>query len=126
MKRFVLVPIAAALAACSTNEPVTPAPAPVVLAPAPVVTAPPPTVAVVPSASAGGTVIVPQTPAPLRVGIGHVDSITAVPSGPSDMRRVGVKMADNTIQYMDGRVPNLSLGDRVEITSDGHLKYPAP
>jgi hypothetical protein len=135
---LVLTPLAAAFIAACTNEPVTPAPAPVVVAPAPapaIVTAPtaPPAsmIAVVPSTTTGSTVIVPQAAGPLRVGTGTVDSITTVPpiasSGgtvPSDMRRVGVRMSDNTVQYLDGRVANLSLGDRVEITSDGHLRYP--
>jgi hypothetical protein len=110
---------------------VAPAPAPAVIA-APSAPAGS-TVAVVPSAAGGSAVIVPQTPGALRAGTGHIDSITAVPpvsgSGstvPSDTRRVGVKMSDGSIQYMDGRVPNLSLGDRVEITNDGHLRYPVP
>jgi hypothetical protein len=86
---------------------------------------------VVPGAAAGSTVIVPQSAGPLRTGIGTVESMTAVPSVssaggsvPSDMRRVGVKMADGSTQYLDGRVANLNLGDRVEITSDGRLRYP--
>jgi hypothetical protein len=123
---LVLAPLAAAaIAACTTNEPVTPAPAPVVIAPQP---APPAQVAVVPgTAAAGGSmVVVPANPGALRVGAGRVDSIVTVPNASSDMRRVGVKMNDGSVQYVDGRVPNLSIGDRVEITSDGHLRYPAP
>jgi hypothetical protein len=35
-------------------------------------------------------------------------------------------MADNSVQYLDTGAAGLSLGERVEITSDGYLKRPAP
>jgi hypothetical protein len=35
-------------------------------------------------------------------------------------------MADNSVQYLDTGATGLNLGDRVEITSDGYMKRPAP
>jgi hypothetical protein len=120
MNKLTLAPLAAlaVLAACATHDKVTPAPAPVVIAP------PQPTV-VVPQPAAGGTaVVVAPAPSPLRVGVGTIDTITPVPN--SSNRRVGVRMADNSVQYLDTGAAGLSLGERVEITSDGYLKRPAP
>lgn len=129
MKRIALGTLAlAALAGCATEDKVTPAPAPVVVAPAqpqpPVVVAPP---------SQAGTVVVAPTPAPLRIGTGFVDSITPAPQSAaaggtagSSTKRIGVRMADNTVQYLDTRATGLKVGDRVEVTSDGMLRHPAP
>jgi hypothetical protein len=75
MAKLALSIVALALvAACSTREPATPAPAPVIVtpAPAPVVTAPPPTVVVQQPAA------VPH-PTAIRAGFGRVESITAAP-----------------------------------------------
>jgi hypothetical protein len=33
-------------------------------------------------------------------------------------------MEDGSIQYVDARAPNLMVGDRVEITRDGHIRSP--
>ena len=75
----------------------------------------------------------PATPTALRTGIGFVDSIVSAPasaaaggSAGSSTKRIGVRMADNTIQYLDTRAVGLAVGDRVEITPDGNLRRPAP
>jgi hypothetical protein len=116
----------AVLAACSSREPVTPAPAPVIITPAPVVNAPPQTV-VVPSTA---PTVVP-VPTALRAGYGRIESITPLPptaaagGGAKPMRRVGIKMDDGTVQFVDTPAQGLSMGDRVELTSDGYLRHPA-
>jgi hypothetical protein len=129
MNKLILAPLAlAVLAACATHDKVTPASAPVVVAPPPppaVVTPAPGAAVVVPQPAAGGSaVVVPPAPAPLRAGIGSIDSITPVPN--SSNKRVGIRMADNTMQYFDTAAPGMALGDRVEITADGYMKRPAP
>ena len=129
MNKLILAPLAlAVLAACATHDRVTPASAPVVVSPAPapaVVTPAPGAAVVVPQPAAGGSaVVVPPAPAPLRAGIGSIDSITPVPN--TSNKRVGIRMADNSMQYFDTAAPNMSVGDRVEITADGYMKRPAP
>jgi hypothetical protein len=66
-------------------------------APAPVVVQPAPT--------AGAVVVPPAAPQPLRVGI---------------------RMDDGTVQYVDTAASGLATGDRVSITSDGTMRHPAP
>lgn len=120
MRRFALVisPVALALlGACATSDPVTPAPAPVVIAPAPVVTAPPATVVTAPAVIA--------TPTAIRAGHGRVETITALQSaaaGGQTMRRIGIKMDDGTVQYVDTAAQGLSAGERVELTADGQIR----
>ena len=117
----------ALLAACVSTEPVTPAPAPVVIQPAPVVTAPPAGTVVVPPA-ATAPVVVP-TPTAIRPGFGRIESITALPPAAAaggtakPMQRLGIKMDDGTVQYVDTS-GQLRLGDRIELTRDGHIRYP--
>jgi hypothetical protein len=106
------------IAACAHRA--TPVPPQVVVVPqqAPaVVTAPP------------APVVVAPQPISLRAGIGRIDSISAVAvaSGagtppPSAMRRLGIKMNDGTVQYVDSEVPNVAVGDRVELTPDGYIR----
>jgi hypothetical protein len=119
----------ALLAACATSDPVMPAPAPVIVVSPPVVTAPPAgTVAVPPGASV--PVVVP-TPTALRPGFGRIESITALPTSAAAgattklMRRLGIKMEDGTVQYVDTTAEGLSAGDRVELTRDGYIRHPA-
>jgi hypothetical protein len=117
----------AVLAACATSDPVTPAPAPVVVVSPPPVTAPP-AVVVPPAASA--PVVVP-TPTALRPGFGRIESITALaPSAAAGattkpMRRLGIKMEDGTVQYVDTTAEGLSVGARIELTRDGYIRHPA-
>jgi hypothetical protein len=119
----------AVLAACATSDPVTPAPAPVVIVSPPAVTAPPAgTVAVPPGASV--PVVVP-TPAAIRPGFGRIESITALPPSAAagattkPMRRLGIKMEDGTVQYVDTTAEGLGIGGRVELTKDGYIRHPA-
>jgi hypothetical protein len=121
MSKFA-IPIAlgalALVAACAHRA--TPAPPPVVVVPqqAPAVVAVPP----VP------TVVVAQ-PITLRAGVGRIESISTVAASPgasptasSSMRRLGIKMSDGTVQYVDSEVPNVAVGDRVELTADGYIR----
>ena len=116
------------LAACATSDPVTPAPAPVVVAPAPVVTAPAPGTVVVPPV-AQAPIVVP-TPSAIRAGFGRIESITALPTSAATgggtvkpARRIGIKMDDGTVQYVDTAAEGLSMGQRVELTTDGQIKH---
>ena len=113
--------VLAALAGCASVDPATPAPAPVVVAPAPVVTAPPAAVVVQPSAA---PVVVPTA---MRPGFGRIESITpmqpSAATGGSTMRRLGIRMDDGTVQYVDTAAQGLSTGDRIELTADGHIKH---
>jgi hypothetical protein len=141
---------AATLAACVATEPVAPAPtAAIVTAPVVVASAPPAAGAavVVPQGAvvapgAAPTVVVPT----LRAGYARIESITPIAgtdtgsgsgSGASSgsgtsgasagpLRRVGLKMEDGTVQFVDTRAPNLVLGDRVQITADSQMRYPVP
>jgi len=123
MRRFALVisPVALALlGACATSDPVTPAPAPVVVAPAPVVTAP------VVTAPPATIVTAPTVVAAIRAGHGRVESMTALQSaaaGGATMRRIGIKMDDGTVQYVDTPAQGLSIGERVELTADGQIRH---
>ena len=118
----------AVLAACSTTDPVAPAPAPVVVAPAPVVAAPPPgTVYVQPQA--GAPMYVP-TPTAIRAGHGRIESINPLPTSAATgsgavrpMKRLGIKMNDGTVQYVDTAGDNLRVGQTIELTRDGHIRH---
>ena len=122
---------------------VTTIPAPVVTSPPVAVTTQPGTtttvapgaVAVAPGAVAvaPGTVIQPGTAvvvpgaAGVRAGNGRVESSTRLSEAsgfPNPLRRYGIRMDDNTVQFVDSRAPNLSIGDRVELTADNHIRYP--
>jgi hypothetical protein len=132
---FPLSSLAAALAvaACGGYETVTPAPqattayvtptqptyvAPVVVASGPVITQPG-MVAVVPQQA----VVVQTTPA-LQPGLGRVDSLTPLSNG----TRIAVRMeSGGRLQYLDTPGGTMvALGQRVEVTGDGHLSYPVP
>ena len=108
------------LAACASSDPVTPAPAPVIVQPAPVVTAPPAVVVQQPT-------VVPA-PTAIRAGHGRIESITPLPQSAAtggtvrQLKRIGIKMDDGTVQFVDTPAENLSVGERVELTSDGQLR----
>jgi hypothetical protein len=114
----------AVTAACAHRA--EPAPAPIVVVPQQ-----PPAVVAAPAAP---TVVVPQaTVATLRPGAGRIETIAAVPStsgagstAASSARRISVRMQDGTLQYVDTEAPNLSVGDRVELTSEGYIRHPVP
>ncbi len=44
----------------------------------------------------------------------------------SSTRRVGIRMDDGSMQYVDTTAVPLSVGDRVEITMDGTMRHPVP
>jgi hypothetical protein len=129
---------AAFLAGCASESHVTPAPAPVVISPAPaapavVVPSTGGQAVVVPQPSTGAAVVVPPAPGPLRAGFARVDSITPIPVAAagggtvtSATRRIGLRMDDGTVQYVDSTAAPLSVGDRVEVTSDGKMRFPVP
>ena len=119
----------AALAGCASEHKVAPAPAPVVIQPAPT----PPAAVVVPQAGTGAVVVAPTAAAPLRAGTGRIDSIIDLPASaaagstvPNANKRVGIRMDDGTLQYLDTAANDLAVGDRVSITSDGYMRHPAP
>jgi hypothetical protein len=108
----------AGLAGCGSKpvQPVvvTPPPAQVVTTPAP--------------AGAGPTTVIVQSPVTARPGFGRVESISAAPSssaaaGGGTIRRLGIKMEDGTMQMVDTTAGNVSIGDRVELTSDGKIRH---
>ena len=130
----------AILAACTTEHKVAPAPAPVVVSPAPPAAAvvvpqpsPPAATVVVPQAGTAPVVVAAAAALPLRAGTGRIDSILDIPpaaaagsSVPGANKRVGIRMDDGTIQYVDTAAGGLAIGDRVAITSDGYMRHPAP
>jgi hypothetical protein len=104
------------------SDPVQPAPV--------VVTPPPPAVVTTPApAATPPTTVVVTSPVAVRPGFGRVESINAVPSttaaaaGGQTMRRLGIKMEDGTMQFVDTTAGNIALGDRVELTSDGRIRH---
>jgi hypothetical protein len=119
----------AALAGCATEDRVTPAPAPIVVnPPASTVVVPPQSAATVP-----GAIVVAPAPAPLQAGIGRIETIVPSPSAaaagasaPSNNKRVGIRMDNGTVQYLDTNAAGLAIGDRIEITSEGYMRRPAP
>ena len=129
----------AALAGCATEHKVAPAPAPVVVQPAPPVVVQQPAPAaqssavVVPQAGTSAVVVTPAATGPLRAGTGRIDSLMDLaPSAaagstvPGANKRVGVRMDDGTLQYLDTAANDLAVGDRVSITTDGYMRHPAP
>jgi hypothetical protein len=130
----------AILAACTTEHKVASAPAPVVVAPAPTAGAvvvpqpsPPAATVVVPQATPGSVVVAPAAAQPLRAGTGRIESILDIPPSaaagsnvPGANKRVGIRMDDGSVQYVDTAASMLAIGDRVALTSDGYMRHPAP
>jgi hypothetical protein len=116
----------AALTACASHR-VTPAPTAVIITP------PAGTVVAGSSVAAAPSNPVTVTTPAVRAGGGVVDSISAVPqwssstgsAQPSSMRRIGVRMDDGTVQFLDTDAPSLRVGDRVGLTADGYIRNPA-
>ena len=118
----------ALVGACASEEKATPAPVVVTPPPAVVTTNPPPAVVQQPAPA----VVVPAA-AILRPGTGRVESMAALPpsaaaggTAGAPMRRVGVKMEDGTLQFIDTSAPGLEIGDRVELTPQGTIRHPVP
>ena len=131
----------AVLAGCAAESRVAPAPAPVVVQPAPAaaaVIAPPATTAaaptvIVPSAGTAPVVVATPSPQPLRAGTGRIDQIINLPASaaagssvPGATKRITIRMDDGSLQYLDTAATDISIDERVSITSDGTMKYPAP
>jgi hypothetical protein len=123
----------AILAGCATESRVTSAPAPVAAAPAaaPYVLAPAGSTVVVPQASTAGMVVAAAPAAPLRVGMGRIEQILAVPTAAggrtesNSTKRIVMKMDDGSVQYFDTEAAGLATGDRIEITKEGTMRHPA-
>jgi hypothetical protein len=117
---------AVVLAACVTYEPVTPAPQAAVVSSAPVYVAPAQQIIVPSGTIQPGAVVVQTQPglvvqsAPLRSGYGTVRGVTPLSDGSI---RVTLAMNDNSIQQVDTRA-NLRIGDNVEITGEGYVRFP--
>ena len=109
------------LAACASSDPVTPAPAPVIVQPAPAVSAPPAVIVQQPAVVAA--------PTALRAGHGRIESITPMPQSAASggtvrqLKRLGIKMDDGSVQLVDTAADGLAVGERIELTSDGQLKH---
>jgi hypothetical protein len=97
----------------------------------PVVVTPPPTVVTTPAPAAtpapAPTVVV-QSSSAARPGFGRIESLSAVPpssaaAGGATMRRLGIKMEDGSMQYVDTAAGNIAIGERVELTSDGKIRH---
>ena len=130
----------AVLAGCASESRVAPAPAPVVVqpaAPAAVITAPAttataPTV-VVPSAGTAPVVVASPAPQALRAGTGRIENIINLPASaaagssvPGATKRITIRMDDGSLQYLDTAAADIAIGERVSLTNDGTMKYPAP
>jgi len=126
----------ATLAACGGYDTVTPASGAVVTAPAAgtVVTTPAP-VAVAPTVVAPGTVVTPGTAVivppsgGVHPGTGRVESSTRLSLASGEerpTRRLGLRMDDGTVQFVDTQAQNVDIGERVELTADNHIIYPYP
>lgn len=133
----------AIVAGCATEHKVAPAPAPVVVTPAPVApaaavvvpaapSAPAQTV-IVPQATPGSIVVAPAAAQPLRAGTGRIESILDLPPSaaagstvPGANKRIGIRMDDGSVQYLDTAASGIAIGDRIALTSDGYMRHPAP
>lgn len=137
MTRLVLpLSLAALLAACA-EEPISPpvrstvTSQPVVVAPS--ATAPAVVTAPAPVAAAPATIIVQPNAAPYRAGSGLVESIQtiarpnpAAAGGPAahGIYRLSVRMDDGAVQVIDQDSRAYNAGDRITITTDGHVTRP--
>jgi hypothetical protein len=87
------------------------------------VVTPPPAV-VVPQAVAPA--VVAASPVAVRAGAGRIESVAALPpnaaAGGTAARRIGVKMDDGTMQFLDTSALGLAIGDRIEITAEGNIR----
>jgi hypothetical protein len=128
----------AVLAACTTYDRATPAPGAVVVEPPKAAAVPAPAgtivapvvVAPAPAPVAAPSVVVPSTPA-LRVGNGRIESIAAGDpasgargAASSSARRISIRMDDGSVQFVNSDAPNVAIGDRIELTGDGHIRRP--
>jgi hypothetical protein len=132
MKKLALfVPFlaAAALAGCATEEP-RGTPGPVTSSGGAVVASgSAPVVSYGATPVVGRAVVVPAIA--VRPGTGVVESVTAVPhmgsasagaSVPGNASRLGIRMSDGTLQYVDYESRDIPVGSRVELTAEGYIR----
>lgn len=88
---------------------------------------------VVPQATPGAVVVAPTAAQPLRAGTGRIESILDIPAAaaagssvPNANKRVGIRMDDGTVPYVDTAAGGLAIGGRVAITGEGYMRHPAP
>jgi hypothetical protein len=122
MSKFLFLPLsiaaAAVLAACGSRQPT------------PVVVVPPSTpVVTVPQGTAAAPIV--QSVA-LKPGFGRIETLGQAPTAsaggttPNTMQRLGIRMEDGSMQYVDTPSTGLSIGDRIELTKDGYIRrHPA-
>ena len=114
---------AATLAACGGrhyNEPVTVVATPTVVASS--VYSYPSGMAIIP---APGMYV--ETVAVLRPGFGRVEARSPVmytTGAPTGLTRLTLRMDDGSMQVVDSQGPSIGVGERVEITSERHIRYP--
>jgi hypothetical protein len=119
---------AATLAACggrTYEASVTPAPQAVVAVSPTVVYPYPVTGAVATYVQPSGVVV--QSVTVLRPGFGRVETIQQVVDYRGTFtgyRRLTLRMDDGSIQVLDTRGPEMTLGARVEITPERNIRYP--
>ena len=131
-KLALALPLAAAAALAGCAAPEEPRPVAPVTSSAPVTSG---SGAPVVSSTSGAApvsrqvVVVPA--AVLRPGTGVVDSVSAIPalgaasagaSQPTGASRLGIRMSDGTMQYVDYADRDISVGQRIELTSDGFIR----
>jgi hypothetical protein len=122
MSKFLILPLSVAavalLAACGSRQPT-----PIVVVPqsTPVVT--------VPQGASAAPIV--QSIA-LKPGLGRIETIGQAPTASaggtaqSPMQRLGIRMDDGTMQYVDTPSTGLSMGDRIELTREGYIRrHPA-
>jgi hypothetical protein len=91
----------------------------------PVVIVPPPQVIAAPPAAQSPAVV--QT-AVLRPGFGRIETVSGTPTASagatagSSMQRLGIRMDDGSMQYVDTAAPGHAVGDRVELTREGYIR----
>lgn len=99
--------------------------------PTPVVILPPPAAPVVTVPQTVTTPPVVQAAA-LRQGFGRIETVSAVPTAsaggtaPGAMQRLGIRMDDGSMQYVDTPSAGLSIGDRIELTREGYIRRHPP
>jgi hypothetical protein len=118
MSKFLFVPLSVAavalLAACGSRQP------------NPIVVVPPSTpVVTVPQGAAPAPIV--QSVA-LKPGMGRIETMGAAPTASaggtaaSPMQRLGIRMDDGSMQYVDTPSTGLSIGDRIELTREGFIR----
>jgi hypothetical protein len=118
MSKLLFVPLSVAavalLAACGSRQP------------NPVVVVPPATpVVTVPQGQSAAPIV---QAVQIRPGFGRIETMGSAPTASaggtaaSPMQRLGIRMDDGGMQYVDTPSQGLSIGDRVELTREGFIR----